>query len=260
MTGGVDTPPMHSHPIFHMSSSSVVPIIISIEGNIGSGKTTLIRKLKSHFQTREPCGVYFLEEPVDIWESITNDTKDKNILQLFYEDKPRYCLTFQNLALSTRCSAIKNILDQNNPKYKVIIMERSLYCDQHVFASMLRDCGDMSNMEFDIYMKYTKACASPDYYPKAVIWVNTPWQTCHQNIAFRNRPGEHDISTEYLTQLEQYHERWLTNIPGGGPMVVPVSIPRATTTSDVDINTAIESCMEPCMRIINEFTSSIALN
>ena len=40
--------------------------IISIEGNIGSGKTTLFEKLKTDI--RPKCG--FLREPVDIWNHI----------------------------------------------------------------------------------------------------------------------------------------------------------------------------------------------
>ena len=43
--------------------------IISIEGNIGSGKTTLFEKLKTDIH--DP-NVVFLREPVDIWNHIKN--------------------------------------------------------------------------------------------------------------------------------------------------------------------------------------------
>ena len=45
------------------------PKIISIEGNIGSGKSTLVEHLKSKFE-RYNKTVYFLDEPVETWESI----------------------------------------------------------------------------------------------------------------------------------------------------------------------------------------------
>ena len=53
-------------------------MIISVEGNIGAGKTTIIDKLEEKMANR--TDVVFLREPVDIWESITdkntNDSSD----------------------------------------------------------------------------------------------------------------------------------------------------------------------------------------
>ena len=40
------------------------PIIISIEGNIGSGKSTLVDRLKHLYQSKDD--IFFLQEPVDI--------------------------------------------------------------------------------------------------------------------------------------------------------------------------------------------------
>ena len=51
--------------------------IISIEGNIGSGKTTIIENLKKRFE--DDASVLFLTEPVDIWEKI-KDKDGKTIL------------------------------------------------------------------------------------------------------------------------------------------------------------------------------------
>ena len=58
--------------------------IISIEGNIGSGKSTLVKKLKE----KNPSW-YFLQEPVDVWKSVS-DIDGNNILSEFYKDKKRY--------------------------------------------------------------------------------------------------------------------------------------------------------------------------
>ena len=59
-------------------------MIFSLEGNIGSGKSTILRGLKR--QLRTDNSVIFLLEPVDKWEQI----KDKNgvgILEKFYGDQ-----------------------------------------------------------------------------------------------------------------------------------------------------------------------------
>ena len=47
------------------------PIIISVEGNIGSGKSTLVDRLKDIYQNKGD--IHFLQEPVDLWNTITDD-------------------------------------------------------------------------------------------------------------------------------------------------------------------------------------------
>ena len=62
------------------------PSIISIDGNIGSGKSTLIEYLKKNCKDNK--NITFLEEPVNKWIN-TVDDNNKNVLEMFYEDKNR---------------------------------------------------------------------------------------------------------------------------------------------------------------------------
>ena len=80
------------------------PIIISIDGNIGSGKSTLINILKDEFRFDE--NIIFLDEPVNEWLQINDGTT--NILDYFYNDKKRWAYTFQNLAFITRSKLLIN--------------------------------------------------------------------------------------------------------------------------------------------------------
>lgn len=72
------------------------PIVISIEGNIGSGKSTLMNLLKTKVQSLEflpNSQIMFLDEPVEEWKSINSDPS-LNILQTFYEDPKRWAYSF----------------------------------------------------------------------------------------------------------------------------------------------------------------------
>ena len=54
----------------------------SIEGNIGSGKSTVIKKMKQHIEKLNNNEVIYLPEPVEIWSTI----KDKDgIIPVFRE-------------------------------------------------------------------------------------------------------------------------------------------------------------------------------
>ena len=80
------------------------PIVISIEGNIGSGKSTLMEIFKQKFPQLElthASEIFYLDEPVEDWKNI-NQNQDLNILQTFYEDPCRWAYSFQIYALFTR--------------------------------------------------------------------------------------------------------------------------------------------------------------
>ena len=52
--------------------------IFSVDGNIGSGKSTLIKKLSKVFKKLYNIKVIYLQEPVEDWKSI----KDENNINL----------------------------------------------------------------------------------------------------------------------------------------------------------------------------------
>ena len=53
--------------------------IYTIEGNIGSGKSTLVKILKNTIKHMHDMPVIYVSEPVSIWESI-KDNNGKNII------------------------------------------------------------------------------------------------------------------------------------------------------------------------------------
>ena len=118
------------------------PLIISIEGNIGSGKSTFIKKLEEHWNSSSQLDekkIFFLSEPVDEWLSI-KDENDEHILSKFYNNQEKYSFTFQMMAYISRLNKLKNAIEMLKlQKNSVIITERSLMTDKHVFAKMLYD-------------------------------------------------------------------------------------------------------------------------
>ncbi|KAJ1408660.1 P-loop containing nucleoside triphosphate hydrolase protein, partial [Ochromonadaceae sp. CCMP2298] len=83
------------------SASSVQPVLISIEGNIGAGKSFLLTRLRALHP--EWC---FIDEPVSFWESLKND-EGQSLLEVFYADQRRWSYTFQNCALLSRFNNIE---------------------------------------------------------------------------------------------------------------------------------------------------------
>jgi len=177
-------------------------MILSIEGNIGSGKSTFVHLLKEHCKGRED--ICFLQEPVEQWLSIKDD--EGNILQHYYKDQKKYSFAFQMMAYISRLVILKNAIE--NPKYKYIITERCLHTDKYVFCKMLYDDGLISSIEYQIYNKWFYEFDNSKY---TIVYLKCNPQIAYERVKIRARPEE-DIPLEYLEKCHTYHEDWLEHI------------------------------------------------
>lgn len=173
--------------------------IFSIEGNIGSGKSTLVRIL----QEKCPNFIYMLE-PVDEWADV-KDKKGENILTKFYRNQEKYSFSFQMMAYISRLAKLKRLV-KKNPN-SIIITERSVLTDKNVFAKMLYDDKKIEEVNYIIYLKWF------DEFIKEIpitgyIYVDVTPETSYTRVLKRNRQGE-DIPLSYLRACNLYHLRWL---------------------------------------------------
>jgi deoxyguanosine kinase len=176
--------------------------IISLEGNIGSGKSTILQIMHQKYQNNP--NVIFVDEPVSEWNLIKDG--NKSILELFYEDQAKYSFVFQIMAYITRLRKLLQVLENNSNK--IIICERSIYTDKYVFAKMLYQQGHINEIEwqtynywFDTFKEKTKL--------NMIIYVNTNPEICFERIKKRNRTGESNIPIDYLEHCHRLHNEWL---------------------------------------------------
>jgi len=66
-------------------------------------------------------------------------------------------------------------------KDSIIITERSLLTDKHVFAKMLYDNGKIEYVNYQIYLKWFDTF-SKDFPIEKVIYVKTSPEICHTRI------------------------------------------------------------------------------
>jgi len=187
------------------------PYIISIEGNIGTGKSTFLENLESavdKYDSKYSKFILFLKEPVDIWESI-KDEEGHTILEKFYKNKKRYSFTFQVMAYISRLTMLKRAI-RDNPQCKIIIIERSLIADKNIFMQMLYDDGQVEKMEYEIYNRWYDEFLE-DYRVNAVIYLDSEPVVCSERGNKRNRNGEDGIPITYLEKCRDYHTRWLVD-------------------------------------------------
>jgi deoxyadenosine/deoxycytidine kinase len=186
------------------------PLILSLDGNIGSGKSCVMRYLEKNLANYcvskgNICKICFLQEPVSAWESI-GDANGKSIITHFYENNERYSFAFQIMAYTTRMSLLKEALKGD---YDIIISERSVYTDKFVFAKSLYDSEKMSLIEYLIYLNMFKEFQTI-FQDLKIVYIRTCPEICDLRVKQRGRLGE-TIPIQYLKDCHYYHDIWLNN-------------------------------------------------
>lgn len=181
--------------------------ILCIEGNIGSGKSSLMRRIEPLL----PSNVKILMEPVHLFSYY----KGFSPLKAFYDDPKKYAFFLQNHVID---SQLKHFRQQVNlgggeEKIKLLISERTLY-SPILFTNTLFKSGCLTPMEKEKLHEYsqnvihTTLCNKPmgaDY----LFYLHLPPLDCIQRIRIRGRDGEEGITTGYLSTLEHEYSTYI---------------------------------------------------
>ena len=186
--------------------------IISIEGNIGSGKSTFLEKLREKYASVD--GFIFSTEPVHLWEKI-KDESGKTMLQKFYENQEKYSFSFQMMAYITRLSQLRKLY-RESPDNTIILTERSIYTDREIFARMLYDTNIIKTVDYQIYLRWFDSFID-ELTIDGIIYIKTSPNKCDERIHKRSRKGENNIPKEYLERLNKYRDNWLLPI---NPLII----------------------------------------
>jgi len=191
--------------------------VVSLEGNIASGKSTLLEKLREIYKNNP--NILFVKEPVDEWEKV-KDENGTTMLEKFYENQEKYSFPFQMMAYVSRIKEFRNIINEiknrllNYPGKKnhfIIISERSLYTDKMVFAKMLYDNKKIEPINYKVYLNWFDTFSS-EFKVDKIIYIKTLPKICNERIKKRSRDGESTIPLDYLESCNTYHEDMLDNL------------------------------------------------
>jgi len=175
--------------------------IISFEGNISAGKSTIFEYVKT---LNRPYS--FVDEPVSDWLAI-KDKDGKNALECFYADQKKNSFCFQVLAYITRLKKIINTIT-NNPN--IVITERCLETDKYVFAKMLYEAGNISSIEWETYNYWFNSFID-EVKVDLIIYIKTDPYICYERIKKRNRVEEKSVPLDYLLNCHAVHEEWINS-------------------------------------------------
>ena len=188
-------------------------MIIYVEGNIGSGKSTFCNLLSEYFGLEMEAESNIILEPVNEWLTIVDENGD-SLLDNFYKNQEKWSFAFQLNCFISRINKIENSKNgsngENGEDSKIYFIERSVFTDKYCFALNCYESGKMNKIEYDIYCKWHEWLVDKfDVMPDAYIYLRTSPEISFERMKKRSRGGEEEVPLDYLKLLHNKHEEWM---------------------------------------------------
>jgi len=167
---------------------------IGIAGNIGSGKTTLTRKLAEQYG----------------WTPKYEAVAYNPYLEDYYKDIPRWSYNLETYFLAQRFQDVLEIARSRD----VIIQDRTLFEGVEIFVANNHDLGNLSDRDYDTYMQLFRLMMSMVNPPDLLIYLRCSVPHLVEQIRKRGRDYEQSMSLEYLSGLNERYEQWIARYQG----------------------------------------------
>jgi thymidylate kinase len=195
---------------------NIMSMIISINGNIGSGKTNFIKKLKQEVIDNNLENIIVLEDRINQLSKISIDDI------IIFEELNNTVL--QLMLLITRFKLISNIIE-TNPN-AIIICESCLMTDIEIFIKILCDKNEISSYLSQTFMEWFNDFNKNLPELKSIYLYSTP-----KNILLRmlKKKNNNIVDIAYLTKRHEYYQEIFTDNKN---MIIKINIDKYNMSFD----------------------------
>ncbi len=205
-------------------NDNMAPLFFSLEGNIGSGKSSLLDVVLETLNTAGDQTTKVLHEPVGRWSEPISSSAG-GMLQAYYEDPKRNGFAFQMFVLLSRVEQHQEMTACWSG-IRAVLSERCVASDFELFGRPMRASGMIDDVQWKAYTAWTEhvrqhvvgAQVSP-----RVVYLRVLPEVSLQRIARRGRAGEQAIDRAYIEMLHAAHEAWIARVraePGARILVL----------------------------------------
>ena len=160
---------------------------ITIEGNIGAGKTTLSHLLSKHYNAR----------------LVLEQFADNPFLPKFYENPQQFAFPLELFFMAERFKQLKELIQQKD-LFQNLTISDYLFTKCLLFAKI-----NLSEDEFRLYQRLFDIMYQQLVQPDILIYLHAPVNKLQQNIKKRNRPYEQRIPNEYLFSIQETYTHYI---------------------------------------------------
>lgn len=160
---------------------------IAIEGNIGSGKTTLAHQLAAHYNA----------------QLVLEAFQDNPFLEKFYKEPERYAFPLELSFLADRYQQLKNTLPQQDLFAQGIVSDY-IFPKTKLFAR-----NNLNDTEFELFARIADMLKLELAKPDLLIYLHCAVPKLQENIKKRGRSFEQNIQDNYLENLDAAYQTFL---------------------------------------------------
>ena len=160
---------------------------ITIEGNIGAGKTTLAHLLSRHYNARLVLEAF----------------ADNPFLPKFYENPAQFAFPLELFFMAERYKQLKELIHTKDLFHNVTVSDY-LFTKCLLFAKV-----NLPEEEFRLYQRLFDIIHQQLVQPDILIYLHAPVQKLQENIRKRNRAYEQNIADDYLLSIQQTYSHYL---------------------------------------------------
>lgn len=164
---------------------------ITVEGNIGAGKTTLASRLAKHFSAK----------------LILEEFADNPFLAKFYARPQQYAFPLELFFMAERYKQLKEML-QTKDLFSDKIVSDYLFIKSLLFAKIT-----LSEDEYGLYNKLFDIINPQLLQPELMIFLNAPIPKLQENIRQRDRSYEQNIPDVYLSNVHDMYMGYIRQHP-----------------------------------------------
>lgn len=217
---------------------------IGIIGNIGVGKSTLVTKAKSQAYKNKLLAL-FPGDSQDADIHTFDETFNPLVLDAFYQNPVKNAFMAQIEFFNGRLERQKRI----DISRGIILEDRTLAEDYHIFGKAQRILGNMTEAEFQAYQRTYHLMTENFHEPDIIVYLRADVPTLIERIAKRGRESEKLIPESYLKQLNYLYEEYIENY-----VKCPVLI---LETNDLPEDVFVEKAIDLMAKRISELSLRI---
>src|SRR4051812_28628117 len=165
---------------------------ITIEGNIGAGKTTLAHLLSKHYNAR----------------LILEAFADNPFLPKFYENPSLYAFPLELFFMAERYKQLKDLIQQKD-LFQNLTISDYLFTKCLLFAKV-----NLPEDEFKLYQRLFDIIQQQVIHPDIIIYLHSPVEKLQRSIKKRNRVYEQNIPDSYLLNIQETYTHYIKQNPG----------------------------------------------
>lgn len=202
---------------------------ITIEGNIGAGKTTLATQLSRHYNAR----------------LVLEQFADNPFLPKFYEKPDQYAFPLELFFMAERYKQLQELLLQKS-MFQQLTISDYLFTKSLLFAKVT-----LSEDEYRLYQRLFEIVQQNLIQPEILIYLHAPVKKLQENIRKRERSYEQSIPDEYLQNIQDTYLQYLKQFTVPTLFVDAANADFLNTPKHLDIiTTALEKKYNPGMHYI----------